>query len=563
MNSWIANRKLLTKLAIPIALLVAVLIIIVITAFISFGKMENSATTLGINAQRLLHLQKIQANMFLAGNKLRDVIIETTDDEMKVSVNEYETARNEALKEVDALISLSDSEDRKQKNREIATAINVYDAAAQEVIVPALKNENDTAFALVKEKIKPANMKLQTLVGARVQNNLDAVEASKTAVTETAATSNNLLTIVALAGTAISLTLLAWIVLATVVRPIGGITKSMEEIAGGNLNANISGADRQDEVGTLARALDVFKQNAIERLRLEDREKAEVATREARQAKIESATRRFDQAIIAALAGIKGDVNQLHSSSQALSSNADQTQRQSTAVSAATEEATTNVETVSSASTELSASIHEISRQVQASASITQEAAREAQDATSKIGGLAEAAQKIGEVVNLINDIASQTNLLALNATIESARAGEAGKGFAVVANEVKHLAGQTAKATDEIGAQIARVQDETKAAVASIVGISATIDKINELSSAIASAVEEQGAATAEIARNVEQASAGTREVATNISGVAQAATETGQMAQSVYTAANSLMQQSTQLEHEVENFLREVREA
>ena len=563
MNSWIANRKLLTKLAIPIALLVAVLIIIVITAFISFGKMENSATTLGINAQRLLHLQKIQANMFLAGNKLRDVIIETTDDEMKVSVNEYETARNEALKEVDALISLSDSEDRKQKNREIATAINVYDAAAQEVIVPALKNENDTAFALVKEKIKPANMKLQTLVGARVQNNLDAVEASKTAVTETAATSNNLLTIVALAGTAISLTLLAWIVLATVVRPIGGITKSMEEIAGGNLNANISGADRQDEVGTLARALDVFKQNAIERLRLEDREKAEVATREARQAKIESATRRFDQAIIAALAGIKGDVNQLHSSSQALSSNADQTQRQRTAVSAATEEATTNVETVSSASTELSASIHEISRQVQASASITQEAAREAQDATSKIGGLAEAAQKIGEVVNLINDIASQTNLLALNATIESARAGEAGKGFAVVANEVKHLAGQTAKATDEIGAQIARVQDETKAAVASIVGISSTIDKINELSSAIASAVEEQGAATAEIARNVEQASAGTREVATNISGVAQAATETGQMAQSVYTAANSLMQQSTQLEHEVENFLREVREA
>jgi methyl-accepting chemotaxis protein len=563
MNNWIANRKLLTKLVIPIALLIAVLITIVVTAFVSFDKMERSAATLGINAQRLLHLQKIQANMFLAGNKLRDVIIETTDDEMKFSVGEYEAARNEALKEVDALISLSDSEDRKQKNREITTAINAYDAAAQEVIVPALKNENDAAFALVKEKVKPANMKLQTLVSARVQNNLDAVEASKIATTETAATANSLLTIVAVVGSAISLTLLAWIVLATVVRPIGSITKSMEEIAGGNLNTTIMGAERQDEVGTLARALDTFKQNAIERLRLEDREKAEIATREARQAKIESATRRFDQAIIAALAGIKGDVNQLHSSSQALSSNADQTQRQSTAVSAATEEATTNVETVSSASTELSASIHEISRQVQASASITQEAAREAQDATAKIGGLAEAAQKIGEVVNLINDIASQTNLLALNATIESARAGEAGKGFAVVANEVKHLAGQTAKATDEIGAQIARVQDETKAAVASIVGISSTIDKINELSSAIASAVEEQGAATAEIARNVEQASAGTREVATNISGVAQAATETGQMAQSVYTAANSLMQQSTQLEHEVENFLREVREA
>jgi len=395
------------------------------------------------------------------------------------------------------------------------------------------------------------------------KDNQDSITKQKTSIESLTTSTFWLVLGVAIGGSVFGFGVLGWTVVSGVSRPLVNITKTMGILAQNDLTVSIVGADREDEVGQMARSVEVFKQNAIDRQRMEEREKTEIASREARQAKIEGATRRFDQAIIATLAGIKGDVSQLHTSSQALTSTADQTQRQSTAVSAATEEATTNVETVSSASTELSSSIHEISRQVQASASITQEAAREAQDATAKIGGLAEAAQKIGEVVNLINDIASQTNLLALNATIESARAGEAGKGFAVVANEVKHLAGQTAKATDEIGAQIARVQEESKAAVTSIIGISATINKINELSSAIASAVEEQGAATAEIARNVEQASAGTREVATNISGVAQAATETGQMAQSVYTAADSLLQQSSRLEQEVETFLREVREA
>ena len=349
----------------------------------------------------------------------------------------------------------------------------------------------------------------------------------------------------------------------SIIGPINGAKHCMEALTQGNLAVDVPGTDRRDEIGEMAKAVLVFKETAIERRSLEEREKAEIAAREARQQKIDEATKRFDSTVVAMLAKIKGAVEHLYTSADALSANAEQTQRQSTAVAAATDQATANVQTVSSASTELTASIHEISRQVQQSSAITGAAAEEAEGANRKIGGLAEAVQKISEVVKLINDIASQTNLLALNATIESARAGEAGKGFAVVANEVKHLAGQTARATDEIAQQIATVQQETQAAVVSIGGISGTITKINQLATGIAGAVEEQGAATSEIARNVEQAAQGTSEVASNIAGVAQAAAETGRMSQGVFKSANELLAESNTLEKAVEHFLREVREA
>ena len=356
---------------------------------------------------------------------------------------------------------------------------------------------------------------------------------------------------------------LSVIISRSITRPIEGVMTGMERLSTGDLNVQVLWTERRDEVGALARAFLVFKENAIARQRMEDREHAEVAVREARQLKIDEATKRFDATIIALLTKIKSAVEHLHTSSDTLSANAEETQRQSAAVSAATEQATASVETVSAAGTELTASIQEIARQMSQSTTIARSAADEAQDANVKIGGLSDAVQKIGEVVNMITDIASQTNLLALNATIESARAGEAGKGFAVVANEVKHLAGQTSRATDEIAQQIASVQEETRAAVASIAGITGTITDISELATSIASAVEEQGAATAEIARSVEQASQGTREVACNISGVAQAAADTGRMAQGVYGAANDLLAQSTELERQVERFLQEVREA
>ncbi|MTJ81105.1 MAG: HAMP domain-containing protein [Telmatospirillum sp.] len=349
----------------------------------------------------------------------------------------------------------------------------------------------------------------------------------------------------------------------SITRPIGAAKACMAALSAGDLSVEVPGTDRRDEMGDMARAVLVFRQNAIERRRMEDHERAAVAARESRQQAIDGATKRFDQTMTAMLARIKEAVEKLHLSADTLSANARQTRERSTAVAAATNQAPANVETVSSASAELPASIHEISRQMRQSAAITGAAAAEVAQATRKIDGLAGAVQKIGEVVDMINGIAAQTNLLALNATIESARAGEAGKGFAVVAGEVKHLAGQTGRATDEIAQQIGTVQEETRAAVEAVGGIADIMGRINELSTGIAGAVEQQGAAPDEIARNVEEASRGTREVAGNIADVAAAAAETGRMADGLFSAADALLAESALLETEVGRFLTEVREA
>jgi methyl-accepting chemotaxis protein len=325
----------------------------------------------------------------------------------------------------------------------------------------------------------------------------------------------------------------------------------------------ISGTERGDEIGAMAKAVEVFKGNMIKGDELAAAQKAEQIAKEARATRVDALTKSFDVSVNGVMGHVADQATQMTAAAQSLNATAEESTRQASVVATASEEASANVQTVASATEELSSSIAEISRQVAQSSRVAASAVSEAEKANRMVQGLADASQKIGAVVKLITDIANQTNLLALNATIEAARAGDAGKGFAVVAAEVKNLANQTAKATEEIGGQIASVQGATKDAVEAIQAIGSTISEINGIASTIASAVEEQSAATKEIARNVEQAAQGTQEVSSNITGVHQAANDTGSAASQVLASASELASQSDDLKMLVSGFLSDIKAA
>jgi methyl-accepting chemotaxis protein len=358
--------------------------------------------------------------------------------------------------------------------------------------------------------------------------------------------------------------LAAWLIGRGITRPVRAMTDAMTRLAGGDVGVEIPARENTDEIGEMAKAVQVFKDTMVEteHLRAEQEEQKRRGEEQQRQAMLAMADG-FEMAVGDIVRGVSLRATELQATAQSMSATAEETERQSTAVGAASEQASANVQTVASAAEELSSSIAEIGRQVASSSDITARAVEDTRRTNEQIQGLAEAAQSIGDVIKLISDIASQTDLLALNATIEAARAGDAGKGFAVVAAEVKSLANQTAKATEEIRGKIAEMQVATSRSVDAVQEIGQTIARINEIATTIASAVEEQGAATQEIARNVQQASAGTTEVSTNIVGVTRAANDTGVASTQVLGTAGELAQQSEALRSQVESFLGNIRAA
>ena len=346
-----------------------------------------------------------------------------------------------------------------------------------------------------------------------------------------------------------------------ITRPIAGVNEAMRKLATGDTGIAITGTERADEVGDMARAVEVFRDNAVHQAELEAEKRREEAARQQRSEEVEQSIRDFDQQVTAILKSVDDAITEMEQSAQAMAATADQTNHKAATVAGATEQAAANIQTVAAAAEQLSGSITEIAGQVDQSSQIASGAATQAKDTNHQVEGLVEAAQKIGDVVSLISDIAAQTNLLALNATIEAARAGEAGKGFAVVASEVKSLASQTAKATEEISNQIGDIQDATGGAAQAIAEIGHTIEEMNEISTSISAAIEQQGAATQEISKNVRQVAEGTREVSANIVEVTQAANEAGSSATGVRDASAELAGQSSALRGEVDGFLSKVR--
>lgn len=377
---------------------------------------------------------------------------------------------------------------------------------------------------------------------------------------------------------------LAYYISRSISVPLNAMTGAMQRLAENDLGVDVPGVGRKDELGDMADTLEIFRQNAleVEKLRTEQDELKKVQEREAEQRRVQQAQEKeraeeqaraerreamntladtFESTVKGVVGSITEAAEILQQTSQQLTGTAEQTLSQATTVAAAAEEASVNVQTVSSAVEELNASIQEIGSNASNSTSTVAEGVKRSDQTNTLIKGLAESVTKIGEIVQLIDDIAEQTNMLALNATIESARAGEAGKGFSVVANEVKELAGQTTKATEEIAAQVNRVQTDTNEVVRSIQEISETIEVINKTASSIAAAVEQQSAATREISRNTQEVSNGTQDVSSNIQGVTQSVGVTTEAATKVGEAASRVSLQAKELNEQVEQFIAQIR--
>jgi len=348
-----------------------------------------------------------------------------------------------------------------------------------------------------------------------------------------------------------------------VIMPLATLTDAVGDLAAGRHDVTIPTIDRADEIGAMAGSLQVFKEALTAKKAADEAAAVEADAKIQRGQRVDKITRDFEAMISEIVDIVSSASTELEASAGTLTATAERSQELTTMVAAASEEASTNVQSVASATEQMASSVNEISRQVQGSARIASEAVQQAQKTNDRVGELARAAARIGDVVDLINTIAGQTNLLALNATIEAARAGEAGRGFAVVASEVKALAEQTAKATGEISQQINGIQVATQESVGAIKEIGDTIARMSEIASAIASAIEEQGAATREISGNVQQAAHGTQQVSANIADVQHGAGRTGSASAQVLTAAKSLSSESSRLKLEVGRFLASVRAA
>jgi methyl-accepting chemotaxis protein len=586
MIKGIQNLRIGAKLGIASALgviFVALMIINQLTANATVSRTNESVLLQSNIARAAIDAKAAARGLQISAGNIR---VATTDEELQ-KATEFLAARYKGfLGFIDEITRLSTADTRSQLEKLKSTA-TAYEAAAEKLAKMkaelleiasveasglAISNEAQTRAAqLTTDSRQIANDVMLSLSAALESNANSIVDGAKKAMsgeiekaTQQAASADRMS--LAIGGAAALLLIVTSVLSAlSIAGPMRSLSRAMQELANGNFDVQLPGIGRKDEIGAVASAVETFKVKAEEKAVLEAESKRRqddilAGQRRAEMIKLADA---FEGAVGEIVSTVSTASSELEQSAKALTSTAERAQEITVAVASASEEASANVQSVATATEELSSSVNEISRQVQDSARIATEAVGQARATTERVSELSKAASRIGAVVELINTIAGQTNLLALNATIEAARAGDAGRGFAVVASEVKALAEQTAKATGEIGQQIAAIQTATNQSVGAIGQISNTIEALAEIASTVAAAVEEQGAATQEIARNVQQAAQGTEEVSSGITDVQRGATATGTASSQVLSSAQSLSRDSSRLQMEVGRFLQTVRAA
>jgi methyl-accepting chemotaxis protein len=559
---------------------------VLLVAAMVMGELRSNAATremdAGKTAQQTIARDAVNTKASLRGMQVgvRDLRLASSSTDLQ-KANDYLAARFKSANQfADEMLKLSRSSENRARIEKLKALAADYWKGAQQIAsvrreaieaastgsdaAAKVTKLNEEAVRIARDVTLPMAAELEALANQvedfakhRVEEEI-AMAAQEMASAEHVSLTVGLCTILLLIGTCIFSHF-------TISRPMRALSVSMDELAGGNFAVVLPGLGRKDELGAVAGAVEKFKivseQKAHEEAEAKIRQDQVAAQQRKREmAKLADS---FEAAVGEIVETVSSASTELEASAGTLTSTAERAQGTTTTVAAASEEASTNVQSVASATEELSSSVNEISRQVQESARMATEAVDQARSTNDRVSELSKAAARIGDVVELINTIAGQTNLLALNATIEAARAGEAGRGFAVVASEVKALAEQTAKATGEIGQQIAGIQAATQESVNAIKEISGTIERLSEIASTIAAAVEEQGAATQEISRNVQQAAHGTQQVSANITDVQRGASETGSASAQVLSAAQSLSRDSNRLKLEVGRFLESVRAA
>jgi methyl-accepting chemotaxis protein len=567
--NFLARFRILTKILSIIILMAGIAATVAYIGISSLSSLNDKADNMGAAAKRSLVAARANQNV-LALNRA----------EFRSALDPRDENRNAARKVIEENLKQFEErieqvgKTRGEQARAMMPAVKEAFSAYQKEMEKTLRlvdGAKDSQLSETAGRLREAAMTsrgaaetLQSKIKAVADRLNDRVEnLSKEAASEYQAASQ-LMIVVSAVGVAFGLVIGYLIGQYGIAAPIRAVVNLLQLLAKGDFDIEVKGTDRKDEVGDVARTALVFKENGLAKLRIEAEQKeAEQNAIGVRKADMIKLANDFETAVGEIIETVSSASTELEASARTLTSTAERSLQLTTMVAAASEEASTNVQSVASATEEMTSSVNEISRQVQTSAGIANEAVAQARKTNDRVGELAKAASRIGDVVELINTIAGQTNLLALNATIEAARAGEAGRGFAVVASEVKALAEQTARATGEISQQITGIQNATQESVGAIKEIGDTIGRMSEIASTIASAVEEQGAATQEISRNVQQAAQGTTQVSANITDVQRGAGETGSASSQVLSAAQSLSRDSNRLKTEVGKFLNTVRAA